>query len=90
MLTQVMTTFRERNEILYFDFIFMGEIEPNLAYVLILRNDASSYVAFASTEAPDAISVVQGLLKWFYPFLDLYLFGFLIETHTSRVFLCIS
>ena len=58
------------NEILHFDFIYMGKIDADrpLEYVLMMKDDASSYAWFHPTESADALSATEGLIKWFCAF----------------------
>ena len=60
----------KQNEILHFDFIYMGKsgADRPLEYVLMMNDDASSYAWFHPTESADALSATEGLMKWFCAF----------------------
>ena len=56
------------NEVLHFDFCFIGKSSKDKIYVLILKDDLSSYVRLYPFEAADAEAVVDALVDWFAAF----------------------
>lgn len=56
------------NELLHFDFLFMGKSDSGPSYVLIIKDDASSYTWLESCQSADAESTVLALLRWFAAF----------------------
>ncbi len=56
------------NEIIHFDFLFMGESDDGFPYVLLIKDDASSFVWLEPCAAPDADCTVEVLLRWFASF----------------------
>ena len=56
------------NELLHFDFLYMNESRTCEKYVLILKDDASSFIWFRPSEVPDAQTAAHALLEWFASF----------------------
>ena len=56
------------NQLLHFDFLYMNESRTGEKYVLILKDDASSFIWLRPSEAPDAETATQALLEWFASF----------------------
>jgi len=52
------------NEILHFDYIYMGQSSSDLKYGLVLKDDFSGYVWLLPFSTCDAISTADGLSKW--------------------------
>ena len=52
------------NEILHFDYLYMSEGEQNWKYILILKDDFSSFVWLVKTRTCDTDSAVQALKDW--------------------------
>ena len=56
------------NEVLHVDFLYMGPCQEGLKYILLLRNDFSSYVWCFALESADAESAAGALTSWFAAF----------------------
>jgi hypothetical protein len=56
------------NEVIHFDFLFMGPSDVGYKYVLLIKDDLSSYLWLVPTAAADAASVVDALTSWFADF----------------------
>ena len=56
------------NEVLHFDFCFMGRSDSGAVYVLVLKDDLSSFVRLYACEAADAETVAESLIDWFSTF----------------------
>lgn len=56
------------NRILHFDYCYIGMSSSGEVYILILKDDFSSYVWLLPCRATDAKSTVESLLKWFSAF----------------------
>lgn len=56
------------NKILHFDFCSIGPSDKGFKYVLILKDDFSSYVLFFPFEHPNSESAVEALMEWFSAF----------------------
>ena len=56
------------NKLLHFDYIYIGASSSDIQYVLIIKDDASSYVWLHPTEHADKDGAVAGLLRWFSSF----------------------
>ena len=52
------------NELLHFDYLYMHPSETGEQYVLIVKDDASSFIWLEPTEASDAHTTVKVLAKW--------------------------
>lgn len=52
------------NEVLHFDFLFMGPGLSGLKYVLVLSDDLSSYLWLCPTEAADAEAAAHEIARW--------------------------
>ena len=53
------------NEVIHFDFLYLGECEAATPYCLIVKDDATSFVFLEPCASADADSVVDFLLRWF-------------------------
>jgi len=53
------------NELIHFDFLYMGPGDGDFSYILIIKDDASSFVWLEAVEAADAKTAASTLLKWF-------------------------
>lgn len=51
------------NELIHFDYLFMGKSDVNLTYVLIIKDDATSYIWLTACEAADSATTIEALLK---------------------------
>ena len=49
------------NQLIHFDFLYMGASKTAELYVLIIKDDASAYVRLYTSEAADAETAVYGL-----------------------------
>jgi RNase H-like domain found in reverse transcriptase/Reverse transcriptase (RNA-dependent DNA polymerase)/Integrase core domain/Integrase zinc binding domain/Chromo (CHRromatin Organisation MOdifier) domain len=56
------------NDVLHMDFLFMGSSTTGATYVLVLKDDLSSYVWLIPCQRADAASVVDALVLWFAAF----------------------
>lgn len=56
------------NEVLHFDFLFLGLASTGKKYVLVLKDDASKYVWLRAAVAADSDTVIDALLEWFAAF----------------------
>ena len=52
------------NEVLHFDFLFMGPGKDKYKYVLILKDDFSSYVWLFPTEVASAETAAESICSW--------------------------
>ena len=52
------------NELLHFDYLFMSPSDAGEQYVLIVKDDASSFIWLEPTEAADAHTTAKVLTKW--------------------------
>jgi len=52
------------NEILHFDYIYLGHGTPDLKYALVLKDDFSGYVWLLPTPTCDAAFTAESLSKW--------------------------
>jgi Integrase core domain/Chromo (CHRromatin Organisation MOdifier) domain len=53
---------------LHMDYIFMGKAEAGQSYILMLKDDFSSYARLVPCRAADAESTIDALLEWFATF----------------------
>jgi len=53
------------NRILHFDYCYIGRSDSGEVYILILKDDLSSYVWLIPCKAADAETTVDCLLRWF-------------------------
>jgi RNase H-like domain found in reverse transcriptase/Integrase zinc binding domain/Chromo (CHRromatin Organisation MOdifier) domain len=53
------------NELLHFDFLWMGRSSCKMEYLLLLKDDASGFVKLDVHDAATADATVQSLLNWF-------------------------
>lgn len=58
----------EPNNLLHFDFCFMSKGENGFSYVLVCKDDHSSYVWLTSTKDTTAETVSEVLIRWFAAF----------------------
>jgi hypothetical protein len=56
------------NELLHFDYIYMGESEDGYEYILVLKDDASKFLWMLPAKAADSGFVADSLLQWFASF----------------------
>ena len=56
------------NELIHFDYLYLGESKKGVSYVLIIKDDATSYTWLTPCERADAEHTVDTLLKWFASF----------------------
>ena len=56
------------NEVLYFDFCYIGRSSSGEVYILILKDDFSSYVWFFTCVAAHAEATSDCLIEWFSTF----------------------
>ena len=56
------------NEIIHFDFLFMGASQTDEEYVLIIKDDLSSYTWLLPAKDTDGKTAAECLLKWFAAF----------------------
>jgi RNase H-like domain found in reverse transcriptase/Integrase zinc binding domain len=56
------------NEVIYFEFLYIGPSHTGDKYLLIVRDDLSGYVQLISSANSDALSVVDAILSWFKSF----------------------
>jgi hypothetical protein len=57
------------NEILHFDFFYMGQSKRNkYKYLLLLKNDLSGYLWLVPCKAAGAAETVDALIHWFATF----------------------
>lgn len=53
------------NELILFDFLYFGKASTGDSYVVIVKDDLSSFVRLYPFAEPDAASTVTELLDWF-------------------------
>ena len=53
------------NEVIHFDFLYMGNSTTGPTYVLIIKDDCSSFIWLEPCESIDAETAAKTLLKWF-------------------------
>lgn len=56
------------NEVLHFDFLYLGLASTGKKYVLVLKDDASKYVWLRPAAVADSEVVIESLLEWFAAF----------------------
>ena len=56
------------NELIHFDFIYMNESYDGQTYVLMIKDDASSYAWLIPSITADAKAAATGLVSWFSAF----------------------
>jgi transposase InsO family protein len=56
------------NEIIHFDYLYMGKSVDDAEYVLIVKDDFSNYVLLKQCKHADADSTVSVLIEWFAAF----------------------
>ena len=56
------------NEVLHFDFLYLGLASTGKKYVLVLKDDASKYVWLRAADMADSDTVIDVLLEWFAAF----------------------
>lgn len=52
------------NEVVHMDFLYMGPSENNFKYVLLMKDDLSSFVQIFPAETPDAETAACSIAKW--------------------------
>ena len=52
------------NEVLHFDFCYIGKSIKGYIYVLIVKDDMSSFVRLYASEVADADAVAEALVDW--------------------------
>ena len=53
------------NEVIHFDFLYMGASDTKDQYVMIIKDDLSNYTWLQASREADAFSASIALLKWF-------------------------
>lgn len=53
------------NEILHFDFLYMGPSTEDMEYIFLMRDDASSFVMCYLCDSATATAACKGLISWF-------------------------
>jgi RNase H-like domain found in reverse transcriptase/Reverse transcriptase (RNA-dependent DNA polymerase)/Integrase core domain/Integrase zinc binding domain len=56
------------NEVIHFDYLYMGPSEAGFKYLLLIKDDLSGYVWLVPTQAADAAATVDALTLWFAAF----------------------
>jgi Integrase core domain/Chromo (CHRromatin Organisation MOdifier) domain len=56
------------NEVIHFDFLYMGPSHTGFKYLLLIKDDLSGYVWFVPSTNADAAAVVDALTSWFASF----------------------
>jgi hypothetical protein len=52
------------NQLLHFDFLFVGPRAEGYAYILILKNDLSNYVWLRPCKEADGTSAMRVIIEW--------------------------
>ena len=64
------------NQVLHYDFLYIGKMDPENIYVLVLKDDFSNFVELIPCKKADHFAVVDALLDWYKRF------G-VVKTHVS-------
>ena len=64
------------NQVLHYDFLYIGKMDPENIYVLVLKDDFSNFVELVPCKKADHFAVVDALLDWYKRF------G-VVKTHVS-------
>jgi hypothetical protein len=56
------------NEIIHFDFLYMGPSKAGYKYLLLIKDDLSGYLWLVPCLAADAATTIDALMKWFSSF----------------------
>ncbi|KAK1929994.1 Transposon Tf2-8 polyprotein [Phytophthora citrophthora] len=56
------------NELIHWDFLYMGECDTGDTYVLVVKDDASKFVWLVTCKAADADTTFSTLMDWFASF----------------------
>jgi RNase H-like domain found in reverse transcriptase/Reverse transcriptase (RNA-dependent DNA polymerase)/Integrase zinc binding domain/Integrase core domain len=56
------------NEVLHFDFLYMGPSQSGVKYLLLIKDDLSGYLWLVPSAAADAAATVDALTLWFSAF----------------------
>jgi hypothetical protein len=56
------------NEVIHFDYLYMGPSVDDAKYVLIVKDDSSNYVGLKQCKNADAYSTAAVLIEWFAAF----------------------
>ena len=56
------------NEVIHFDYLYMGPSEAGFKYLLLIKDDLSGYLWLVPSEAADASATVDALTLWFAAF----------------------
>ena len=52
------------NEVIHFDFLYMGPSDTGQKYALILKDDASSFLSLEAYDGADVTAAVESLMRW--------------------------
>ena len=55
----------KRNQVLHYDFLYIGSMNPDYQYVLVIKDDFSNYVELIKCKSADHKVVVEALLHWY-------------------------
>ena len=56
------------NEVLHFDYLFIGKGRNGYMYILIIKDDLSSFLRLVPTKLADALTTADALISWFADF----------------------
>jgi hypothetical protein len=56
------------NEVIHFDYLYMGPSKAGFKYLLLIKDDLSGYLWLVPSEAADAAATVNALTLWFAAF----------------------
>ncbi|POM68501.1 Chromodomain containing hypothetical protein putative [Phytophthora palmivora] len=56
------------NEVIHWDYLYMGKSDSDLEYVLVIKDDASKFVWLMPTDAATADNTFECLMTWFASF----------------------
>jgi Integrase zinc binding domain len=56
------------NKLLHFDFLYIGHGLKGVDYILVLKDDLSSYCRLIPSSAANAVTTAASLIDWFAPF----------------------
>jgi hypothetical protein len=76
------------NQVLHFDFLYLGVAAVGQKYLLVMKDDASKYVWLRPSVAADSETVIDALLEWFAAFGPVYTWvsdqGSHFKNHVTR------
>lgn len=52
------------NEVVHMDYLYIGDSISNLRYVILIRDDLSSYIWLWPTEAPTSEAAIDAIATW--------------------------